>query len=494
MKEGKMKKETNVTLVTVAIFIATFMSAIEGTIVSTAMPTIVGDLHGMNLMNWIFSIYLLTNAMLTPIYGKLADRVGRKSVFIVGLLLFIIGSALCGFAQNMMTLIIFRALQGMGAGAILPLSFTIIADIYPIEKRAKILGFNSSAWGIASVVAPLLGGFIVEQLSWHWIFFINVPIGLITIWMISHYLNEPKREVIKAPIDYRGSLFLMLTLLCVMYGFQVLEHGFSLVLVLMFVIAIICFLLFIKTEKTATDPIISLALFKNRTFNVQNLVAALVSGFLMGFEVYMPMWMQGILGLPASMGGFVVTPSSLMWVVASFITGGLLAKYTPRFILFWSLALLACGSFVLAVLPETTSFSTFLIVAAFLGLGFGVTITTTTVVSQNSVSKDQIGVATSFNTLCRTLGQTLMVSVYGIILNLHLASGVAKYKHSGITSDMMNRLVNPQTATSLPAKLLPTLREILYSGLHVIYMTSVILMILAIIVNLFGKRKKVVEQ
>lgn len=165
-----MKKQTNTTLVTIAIFVATFMTAIEGTIVSTAMPTIVGSLEGLSLMNWVVSIYLLTNAMMTPVYGKLADRVGRKPIFIFGVILFIIGSSLCGVAQNMEQLIIFRAIQGIGAGAIMPIAVTIIADIYPFEKRAKVLGLNGSVWGIAGIIGPLLGGMIIQRLSWHWIF------------------------------------------------------------------------------------------------------------------------------------------------------------------------------------------------------------------------------------------------------------------------------------------------------------------------------------
>ncbi len=164
-------RKTNVPLVTGAIFIATFMSAIEGTIVSTAMPTIVGDLSGVALMNWVFSIFLLTNAMATPIYGKLSDMFGRKRLFLFGLGTFIVGSTLSGMSNSMTELIIWRAVQGIGAGSIMPISFTIIADIYPFEKRAKVMGFNGSAWGIASIVAPLLGGFIVDQMSWHWIFF-----------------------------------------------------------------------------------------------------------------------------------------------------------------------------------------------------------------------------------------------------------------------------------------------------------------------------------
>lgn len=160
-----MERKTNVKFVTICLFIATFMTAIEGTIVTTAMPTIIGSLHGIGIMNWVFSIYLLTNAMLTPIYGKLADKIGRKPVFTIGILIFILGSSLCGLSQTMITLIIARTIQGVGAGAILPVSLTILADLYPINKRAKIMGLNNASWGIASVFGPLAGGFIVDTFS-----------------------------------------------------------------------------------------------------------------------------------------------------------------------------------------------------------------------------------------------------------------------------------------------------------------------------------------
>lgn len=483
------QNQRNVLLVTIAIFVATFMTAIEGTIVSTAMPTIISNLHGMRLMNWVFSIYLLTNAMMTPIYGKMADRIGRKPIFIFGLVLFVIGSTLCGLSNHMETLIISRAIQGIGAGAIMPVSFTIIADIYPIEKRAKVLGFNGSAWGIASIIAPLLGGFIVDKLTWHWIFFINVPIGIITIGLICYCLHEEKRSS-KAPVDYWGSLWLMLALLGLLYGFQLLgETNASYELMALVLIgAVVAFGLFMRTEKRAEDPIIALDLFKNRTFVVQNAVAALVSGFLIGFEVYMPMWMQGILGLKASMGGFVVTPSSIMWIFASLWAGQLLVKHAPRTILTGSLLILLVGSFILALVPQSTPFWFFLVVAAGLGVGFGSIITTTTVTAQSVAGDDKVGVATSFNTLSRTLGQTLMVSIYGIIVNVQLAKGIANDPRLG--SNMLNKLINPETAVELPKALLPVLRHILYNGLHHIYFASIILIIIALGINWLDHKKK----
>ncbi|WP_204123064.1 MDR family MFS transporter [Lacticaseibacillus mingshuiensis] len=481
------KKNTNVAVVTVAIFIATFMTAIEGTIVSTAMPTIVGSLHGVKLMNWVYSVYLLTNAMATPIYGKFSDRIGRKPVFMLGLVIFVIGSLLSGLSQSMPVLIVFRAIQGIGAGAIMPVTFTIIADIYPFEKRAKVLGFNGSAWGIASVVAPLLGGFIVDQLSWHWIFIINVPIGLFTLALVWFYLVETPQHS-KAPIDLRGAVWLMTTLLALMLGFQALA-GINGLLWLAAALVVAGFTLwqFIQAEKQAEDPIISLHFFKNKPFVIANAIAALISGFVIGFEAYMPMWMQGILGLGATLGGFSITPSSVMWVVGSFVAGRMMAKLKIRTVLTVALVDLLGGALALALVPQATPYWGFLIIAGFLGFGFGIVITTTTVRAQAVVEPDEVGTATSFNTLSRTLGQTLMVSVYGVVINLHLAQGVAAHKN--VTSGMLDKLINSQTAGELPAKLLPTLHQILYEGLHNIYFFSVVIVALALIINQFDRTR-----
>lgn len=483
-----VKKQTSVKVVTGAVFVATFMSAIEGTIVSTAMPTIVGDLQGVALMNWVFSIFLLTSAIATPIYGKLADTVGRKLVFLVGLFVFVVGSTLSGMSHSMETLIAWRALQGIGAGAIMPVSFTILADIYPVEQRARVMGLNGSAWGIAAVVAPLLGGFIVDHLSWHWIFFINIPIGIVTMGLIWFYLQE-RTERKKFTMDWAGCFWLSLGLLALMLTFQLLGEGQLNVLfvVLGFLISIGSFWAFLRQEKRTADPLIPLSLFANRTFVVQNLIAALLSGFIMGFEVYLPTWTQGLLGLKASEAGFAITPSSLMWIVGSFIAGKLLLSRSPYQIVNISLTLVMIGAITMALLPASTPFWCFFVIAGICGTGFGITITTTTVTVQSQVAVDEVGVATSFNTLSRTLGQTMMVSILGIIMNLAMTRGVVS--HHGTSMAMMNKLINPQTALSLPANVLPTLRGILYQGLHAIFIAGVILIVISFAVNFFDRRE-----
>lgn len=478
---------TNVPLTTAAIFIATFMTAIEGTIVSTAMPTIIGSLHGVELMNWVFSIFLLTTAMATPIYGKFADRNGRKPVFVLGLILFIIGSCLCGLSQNMVQLIIFRAIQGIGAGAIQPVTFTIIADIYPFEKRAKVLGLNGSAWGVAAVIAPLLGGFIVEKMSWHWIFYINLPIGVLTLILVLIFYKEKVKHS-QTSIDWAGSFWLLVMLLSIMLIFQFLGQTLNwTIIIALVIVGALGGYFFFRQEKKAVDPIITLSLFKNRTFVTQNMVALLISGFLIGFEAYMPMWVQAILGMRPSEAGFVITPSSLMWIVGSFIAGRLIMKYSPQKVLTGTLLWLMVGAIVMALNPIDATFGWFLLWAAFMGVAFGLIITTTTVTVQNLVPRSQVGVATSLNTLSRTLGQTLLVSIYGIVMNRALNQGTMTHKN--VTMEQLNQLIDPLKAQSLPEKMLPTLRNILYQGLHHIYIVAAVVIALAIVLNVIDQVK-----
>ena len=474
------KRETNVLIVTIAVFVATFMTAIEGTIVTTAMPTIVGSLHGIEIMNWVFSIYLLTNAMFTPIYGKLADKIGRRSIFIFGTLVFIIGSAMCGFSNTMLTLIISRAIQGIGAGAMMPVALTILADMYSAEKRAKMLGLNSTAWGIASVVGPLTGGVIVDTIGWHWIFFINVPIGLVLIGLVSYYLVEEKQEKDNKKMDIQGSLFLMTMLLTLLLAFQFLsESGFDLKVIGMLGATILSIFLFIRAEKKAEDPVISHELFSSRIFIVVNLVAALISGFLMAVEVYIPMWMQGVLGYKAGLGGLVLAPLSILWVYGSSLVGRWMVQHSMKTVLLRTLGIALIGGVSLLVIPMKMPFIVFLVISGITGIGVGGTIVATTVQAQNSVEMDQLGVATSFNTLSKTIGQTVMVSVFGLILNTITRTELAK---AALTDDpdIMNKLVNPQTAKLLPENLLLPLREILHQGLWGIYVAGVALVLLAI--------------
>ncbi|MDT2758739.1 MDR family MFS transporter [Enterococcus xiangfangensis] len=475
-----MKRKTNVKVVTAGIFIATFMSAIEGTIVTTAMPTIVGSLHGIEIMNWVFSIYLLTNAMITPIYGKLADKIGRKPIFIVGILLFVLGSALCGMSNEMLTLIIARAIQGIGAGAIMPVSLTIIADLYDLEKRAKVLGLTSAAWGIASVFGPLAGGLIVDTVGWHWIFFINVPIGLGLIGLLQYFFVEEKKNHQAKKMDILGSLFLMLTLLSLLLGFQLLgDEGLSLAVGALFIASVLALVFFIQTEKRAVDPVINLKLFSNQTFASVNIVAALISGFLMGLDVYIPMWMQGVLGKPAGVGGLVLAPMSIVWMYGSFLSGRLLRKYSVKWILIVGLTIILLGGGTLLALPQQSPFWLFFIITGVLGVGYGLSITTTTVEAQASVPKEEIGVATSFNTLSRTIGQTVMVALFGIILNVANSRQLIK---AGISDlDIMNRLINPHTAIQIELELRTELHKILFDSLHWVYLAGLLLIIFALI-------------
>lgn len=485
-----MQNRSNTKIVTIAIFLTTFMTAIEGTIVSTAMPTIVSDLNGLEIMNWVVSTFLLMTAVSTPIYGKLADSIGRKPVFLFGIAVFVVGSALCGIAQNMVELILFRVIQGLGSGAVQPVAVTIIADLYTLEKRAKMLGLNSGFWGVASVIAPLLGGFIVQHLSWHWIFYINVPLGIIAFLLVVFFLKERKTSS-NSTLDLKGTTCLVIFLLALMVFLQELENGLTIVLLGLVVIIIVSAIIFFKAEKRAKDPIMPLDMLSSKEFTMINLITLLISGVVIGFEFYIPTWMQGINATSASVAGFAVTPSSLMWIVGSLLIGGMLGRWEIKKTYDYMLLILIVADLALILVPIYTSFWIFCLIAAFNGTAFGAITTASQVRSQAIVGRDKIGVATSFNTLMKYLGQTMMVSIYGITFNVVVAKQLSH--HPNLTQKMMNDIVSADKAKHLAVNLIPGLRQVLLSGLKSVYVVSLIVIVLSLILNQLYKQKKIAK-
>ena len=487
---GIMTKKQKM-IVTIALFTATFMSAIEGTIVTTAMPTIIASLDGLSIMNWVFSIYLLMSAIMTPIYGKLADLKSRKLVFTTGIMLFVIGSFLCGLAQSMEWLIFSRLIQGIGAGAILPISLTIIDDIFPADQKAKIMGLNNAAWGIASIVAPLIGGFIVEHFSWHWIFLINVPIGLVvSILMFCFYREVPRETTKNTKMDIKGAFVLMLFLLSFLYMFQVIgEKGFlNLVVFFCLVISVLSLIVFIFIEKRADDPIIAPAFFKSKMMITLNVITFFVSGLLTGIEVYTPMWLQTLNGTSAIFSGMALAPMSILWMVGSFVVGYLLSKTKVHNILMIGILFLVVGAISYQLLPLHTPYMVFCFIGVLLGIGFGMTLTTTTIAVQDNADTHLVGSATALNTLFRTLGQSVMVAVYGTILNVMMAKSMAHYPQ--VTDRLLNEFMNVQTSNHLAKNLLSNLRHIMYTGLHSIFTVSLIVILLSFILIIMFKLNK----
>ncbi|SJZ86722.1 drug resistance transporter, EmrB/QacA subfamily [Pilibacter termitis] len=477
--------------ITIAIFIATFMNGIEGTIVTTAMPTIVGSLEGMSIMNWVFAIYLLTGAMMTPIFSKLADMIGRRPVFLTSVTIFILGSALSGLSSSMVQLIIFRAIQGVGAGGILPISLTLIADLYDQKQRSKLLGLNSATWGIASIVGPLGGGMIVETFSWHWIFYINVPVGIAVILLLLANLKENVRPHQKLKLDLLGSGVLMLLLLSFLLAVQFFgTETFSLRVVCLLALSMICLVAFIFIEKSAEDPVIPLSLFKNPLFTLVNCSALLIAGVLIVVDVYIPMWLQGINGESAMIGGLVLAPLAFAWMFGSNIAGNLLEKWSTKNVLALGNTIILLCFVAFTLFGENAGKWHFLPVSMASGLGFGISFTTFTVVSQTSVAKGDIGVATGFSTLVRTLGQTILIAIFGVVLNAKIANNLPK--DSAISLEDMNQLINPHTAGNLPKASMLALRSILQGGIHFIFLISLVLLLVVYLVILpmrEGKRK-----
>jgi EmrB/QacA subfamily drug resistance transporter len=465
------------TLVLAACLMATFMAAVESTIIATAMPTIVADLGGFSLFSWVFAVYLLTQAVSIPVYGRLADIYGRKKVFYIGAGLFLVGSSLCGFANSMVVLILFRALQGFGAGAVQPIATTILGDIYTPTERAHVQGLVSSVFGVAAVLGPSLGAFLVEQASWQLVFWINLPIGVAAIAMIAAFLQESVEHRAHR-IDYLGSLLLMVTiaaLMLVLVQGGSLSHLNSTLIVATGAAALV---MLAVHEKSTQEPMLPLELWRNQIILVGSLGGAVIAAVMMGVSAFLPTYVQGAMSRSATAGGLVLGMMSVTWAVASFYGGRLMVRTTYRLTAVLGTLALIAGSAVLITLTPERGVAWASTGSLLIGIGMGLCNTTFIVSIQAAVPWHQRGAATSSCMFLRFVGQSLGAAAFGAVLNLTMLREAPDAVH------MVDRLLDPAQRGGLEPTELIRLTHVLAHGLHNSYLLGGALSVVAFLLAL----------
>lgn len=403
----------------IALMLTTGLVAIDSTILATAVPSIVQDLGGFAQFPWLFSVYLLAQAVSVPVYAKLSDTVGRKPIVLIGIALFLIGSVLCGFAWSMPALIAFRALQGLGAGAIQPMSMTIAGDIYTVAERAKTQGYLASVWAISSVVGPTLGGVFSQFLSWRWIFFVNVPLCILAGWMLIRAFHETI-ERRRHRIDYAGAALLTagmtLLILAVLEGGQAWAWN-SVSSIGAFAIGALLLVAFVLVERRAAEPILPLWVFSRRLLVTTTLISLGVGGILIGLTSYVPTYLEGTIGVAPIVSGLAVAALTLGWPVAASLSGRFYLRIGFRNTALLGMSIAIVGAIALAATSLTPSVLFVALSCFVVGLGMGLIATPTLIAAQSSVGWNERGVVTGSNMFARSIGSAVGVAVFGAIAN-----------------------------------------------------------------------------
>ncbi len=407
------------------LLLGMLLAALDQTIVSTAMPKIFGELGGgQQNYTWVFTAYLLTSTVTVPIYGKLSDIWGRKWFFMGGIGLFLIGSALSGASQSVIQLIIFRALQGVGAGAMMPIAFAIIGDIFPPAERGKWQGLFSGVFGLASIVGPALGGWITDNFSWRWIFYINIPLGIVALFVLFFTLPVFRNPRASREIDYLGTVLLVVGITALLLGFSLAGTGpglyawDSVQIIALFSVAGVGILAFVLWELFgAKEPVLDLRLFTNRIFTVSIIITVMIGAAMFGTILYIPLFLQNVTGVSATNSGSLLTPLMLGWVVASIISGQLLSRWGRyRILALVGLAFAAVGMYLMTRIQVSTSQGEVVRNMIILGIGMGTGIALFTIVVQNAFPIYRIGVVTAALTFFRQIASTIGTAVFGALL------------------------------------------------------------------------------
>lgn len=421
--------------VLIALMLSTGLVAIEATILATAVPSIVADIGGFSQFPWLFSIFLLAQAVSVPVYSKLADTIGRKPIILVGIGTFLVGSILCGFAWDMTSLIVFRAIQGLGAGAVLPVSITITGDIYTVRERARVQGYIASVWAAASVIGPSLGGLFAEFLTWRWIFFVNIPLCVVAALMLIRTYHETVHRT-KHRIDVAGALVLTvgltLLILAVLEGGQAWAWN-SWQSIGAFSVAAVLLAAFVLIERRAAEPVLPLWIFSRRLILTTSLMSFGVGAVLIGLTSYVPTFLEVTAGATPIISGLAVAALTLGWPISASQSGRLFLRIGFRNTAFVGLGIAVLGAVGLVAAtfvpsPLTTALSCFVV-----GLGLGLVASPTLIAAQSSVPWTERGVVTGANMFLRSMGSAVGVAVFGAVANGVIAeSGLGAHDAAAI--------------------------------------------------------------
>jgi len=484
-----MAKGNKMGIIIAGLLLAILMASMDNTILATAMGTIVGDLGGFNKLMWVTSAYLVAEMAGMPIFGKLSDMYGRKRFFIFGIIVFMAGSAFCGTATSIEQLIIYRAIQGIGGGALMPIAFTIMFDVVPADKRGKMGGLFGAVFGLSSIFGPLIGGYITDYVNWSWVFYINLPIGLLAFIMIAFFYKESV-EHSKQKIDYLGAFALVASILCLMLALELGGKKYSwdsAMIIGLFVAFVILIIGFIFIERRAQEPIITFSMFKNRLYTTSNLMAMFSGAAFITASVYIPIFIQGVLGGSATNSALVLLPMMLGSVVTAGGGGAVLTKFKYRSIMIPTLTLLVIGIALLTTLTTGSSRFMVTIFMILVGLGIGASFSVLSNAAIHGFSARQRGSASSTLNFMRSLGMTLGITVFGIIQSHVFMNKLASKFESGVQMpegvDLSDprKILTPETRELIPTEVLDKISEALTSSIVHTFAWAIIPSVIALL-------------